>query len=150
MRPRRTIRVVLWTNEENGIAGAKAYRAAHKSELANHVLAIECDDGVFKPTAFAFSGSETSSNQVGEVASLLQKITPMKITSGAGGADISQLEPDGVPLMDLIVEGTKYFWYHHTNADTIDKINRDELNQCVAAMAVMSYVIADSPERLAK
>jgi len=150
LRPRRTIRVVLWTNEENGIAGAKAYREAHKKELANHVLAIECDDGVFKPTAFAFSGSAAATNQVNEVAKLLQKITPMQITSGAGGADISQLESDGVPLMDLIVDSTKYFWYHHTDADTIKVINPDELNQCVAAMAVMSYSIADAPEKLAR
>ncbi|MEO5803630.1 MAG: M20/M25/M40 family metallo-hydrolase, partial [Verrucomicrobiota bacterium] len=73
LRPRRTIRVVLWTNEENGIAGAKAYRETHKKELANHVLAIECDDGVFKPTSFAFSGSAAATNQINEVAKLLQK-----------------------------------------------------------------------------
>lgn len=148
MRPRRTIRVVLWTNEENGIAGAKAYRDAHKKELANHVLAIEADDGVFKPTAFAFSGSDTATKQINEAAKLLQKTTPMQIKSGAGGADISQLESDGVPLMDLLVNSTKYFWYHHTDADTINVINRDELNQCVAALAVMSYAIADAPEKL--
>ena len=150
LRARRTVRVVLWTNEENGIAGARAYRAAHKNELANHVLAIESDDGVFKPTTFAFSGSAAAMNQVGEAAKLLQKIAPLKITSGAGGADISQLEPDGVPLMDLLVDSTKYFWYHHTNADTIDKISRDEFNQCVAALAVMAYSVADMPERLAR
>ncbi len=148
LRPRRTIRVVLWTNEENGIAGAKAYREAHQKELANHVLAIECDDGVFKPTSFAFNGSAAATNQVNEVAKLLQKIAPMQITSGAGGADISQLESDGMPLMDLIVDSSKYFWYHHTHADTISVIDRDELNQCVAALAVMSYAIADAPERL--
>ncbi len=148
LRPRRTIRVVLWVNEENGIAGAKAYREAHKKELPNHVLAIECDDGVFKPTSFAFSGSAAATNQLNEVAKLLQKIAPMKIISGAGGADISQLESDGVPLMDLIVDSTKYFWYHHTDADTMDVINKDELNQCVAAMAVMSHEVANFPERL--
>ena len=109
MRPRRTIRIVLWTNEENGVAGAKAYREAHQNELANHVLAIECDDGVFQPAAFAFGGSAAGKSHVTEVAKLLQKIAPMKITSGAGGADISQLEPDGVPLMDLIVDGKKIF-----------------------------------------
>ena len=140
--------MVLWTNEENGIAGAKAYRAAHQTELANHVLAMECDDGVFQPAAFAFGGSAAGKSHVTEVAKLLQKIAPMKITSGAGGADISQLEADGVPLMDLIVDGAKYFWYHHTEADTIDKINRDELNQCVAALAVMCYAIADGTEAL--
>ncbi|MEO6183862.1 MAG: M20/M25/M40 family metallo-hydrolase, partial [Verrucomicrobiota bacterium] len=148
LRPRRTVRVVLWTNEENGIAGAKAYRAAHKSELANHVLAIESDDGVFKPTGFAFSGSANATNVISDVAKLLQKIGAGEITSGAGGADISQLQPDGVPLMDLIVDRTKYFWYHHTHADTIDKISRDEFNQCVAALAVMAYTVADMPERL--
>jgi carboxypeptidase Q len=150
LSPRRTIRVVLWTNEENGIAGAKAYREAHKKELANHVLAIECDDGVFKPTSFAFTGSGAATNQVNEVAKLLQKITPMQIKSGAGGADISQFEDDGVPLMDLLVDPTKYFWYHHTHADTIKVIDRADFNQCVAALAVMSYVIADAPEKLSR
>lgn len=148
LHPRRTVRVVLWTNEENGIAGAKAYRVAHKNELANHVVAIECDDGVFKPEAFAFSGSAAGKNFVSDIAKLLNGVAPIKIKTGAGGADISQLEPDGVPLMDLLVEPTKYFWYHHTHADTIDKINRDELNQCVAALAVMCYAIADAPEAL--
>ena len=148
LRPRRTIRVVLWTNEENGTAGAKAYRDAHKNELSKHVLAIESDEGVFKPTAFAFSGSVAARDQVNAVAPLLQKIAPMKITTGAGGADISQLQPDGVPLMDLIVDGTKYFWYHHTHADTMDKIDAGELNQCVAALAVMSFAIADGKEIL--
>ena len=148
LRPRRTVRVVLWTNEENGIAGAKAYRQAHKNELANHVIAIESDDGVFKPTSFAFSGSAAARAQIDGIAPWLQKIAPMKITPGAGGADISQLEPDGVPLMDLNVDGSTYFWYHHTKADTMDKINRDELNQCVAALAAMCYAIAESPTRL--
>ncbi len=148
LRPRRTVRVVLWTNEENGIAGAKAYRTAHKNELANHVLAIESDDGVFKPTGFVFKGSAKATNAIGDIAKLLAKIGAGEITSGGSGTDISQLEPDGVPLMDLMVERTKYFWYHHTHADTIDKINRDELNQCVAALAIMTYLVADLPERL--
>ncbi|MEO6033695.1 MAG: M20/M25/M40 family metallo-hydrolase, partial [Verrucomicrobiota bacterium] len=148
LRPRRTIRVVMWTNEENGIAGGKAYREAHRNELSKHVLAIESDEGVFKPMAFAFSGSVAATEKVKDIATLLQKITPIKITAGAGAADISQLETDGVPLMDLIVDETKYFWYHHTRADTIDKINAGELNQCVAALAVMCYTVADSPDRL--
>jgi carboxypeptidase Q len=148
LRPRRTIRVVLWTNEENGIAGGKAYRKAHEKELADHVLAIECDDGVFRPTSFAFTGSDAARKQIEEAAKLFQKVTPMTIKSGSGGADISQLEDDGVPLMDLLVDSTKYFWFHHSDADTIDVINRDELNQCVAAMAVMSYAIADAPGKL--
>ncbi len=148
MRPRRTIRVVLWTNEENGINGAKTNRKDHLKELPNHVLAIEADDGVFKPTAFAFSGSDAAMKQVTEVAKLLQTITQIKITAGAGGADISQLEPDGVPLMDLIVDPTKYFWYHHTAADTMEVIDRTDFNQCVAALAVMSYAIADASEKL--
>lgn len=148
LRPRRSIRVVLWTNEENGINGAKTYRKDHLEELPNHVLAIETDEGVFRPTGFAFSGSDAATKQVKEAAKLLQKITPMEITAGAGGADISQLEADGVPLMDLVVERTKYFWYHHTAADTMEVIDRNDFNQCVAALAVMTYAIADAPEKL--
>jgi carboxypeptidase Q len=148
IRPRRTIRVVLWTNEENGIAGGKTYRKTHEKELGNHILAIESDDGVFRPTSFAFTGSDAARRDVENITKLMEKISPMKVTKGAGGADISQLEDDGVPLMDLIVDPTKYFWYHHTNADTIDKLNRDELNQCIVALGVMADSVAEMPNRL--
>ncbi len=148
LKPRRTLRVVLWTNEENGIEGAKSYRDRHKAHLDKHVLAIESDHGPFKPFGFAFTGSERAGNYVRQIGSLLERIEAGKIKLGASGADIAQLLPEGVPIMDLLVDQTKYFWYHHTDADTIDKLDPHELNLCVAAMAVMAYIIADMPETL--
>jgi carboxypeptidase Q len=148
LRPRRTIRAVMWTNEENGLRGARAYRDMHLSEVANHVLAIESDGGVFKPLGFGFSGSDEAYSIVREIGTLLDSIDAGEITRGGGGADIGPLMRDGVPGMGLRVSGQKYFWYHHTDADTIDKLDAREMAECVAAMAVMAYVAADMPRRL--
>jgi carboxypeptidase Q len=147
LRPRRTIRVVLWTNEENGLRGGTAYRETHADQVDNHVLAIESDGGVFKPTAFGFTGSEAAMEIVREIGQLLEPID-VGITSGGGGADIGPLMRAGVPGMGLTVDGSRYFWYHHTDADTVDKLNPTDMALCVAALAVMSYVVADMPERL--
>ncbi len=148
LRPRRTVRVVLWTNEENGLRGARTYRDEHRSEIGNHILAIESDAGVFKPLGFGFSGSERAFRIVREIGTLLDRIDAGTITRGGGGADIGPLMELGVPGMGLRVQGEKYFWYHHTEADTVDKLDPREMAECVAAMAVMAYVAADLPERL--
>lgn len=148
LRVRRTIRVVLWTNEENGLRGGNAYRNQHLPEMGRHVLAIESDAGVFKPTGFGFSGSDQAFGMVSEIGSLLTRIEAGSITRGGGGADIGPLAREGVPVMGLNVDGTRYFWYHHSDADTIDKLDPREMALCVAAMAVMVYVVADLPELL--
>ncbi len=148
LRPRRTVRVVLWTNEENGLRGALAYRDAHRHELDDHVLAIESDAGVFKPSGFGFSGSPDAYALVQEVGRLLERIEAGAVTRGGGGADIGPLMREGVPGMGLSVDGSTYFWYHHTPADTIDKLDAHAFNLCVATLAVMAYVVADLPERL--
>ncbi len=148
LRPRRTIRVVGWTNEENGLRGGNAYRDAHRAEAANHVLAIESDGGVFTPEGFGFTGTDSAFAIMQQVGRLLEKIGAGRITRGGGGADIGPMMELGVPGMGLNVDGTKYFWYHHTDADTIDKMTPREVSLCVAAMAIVAYVIADMPERL--
>ncbi|MDH5589550.1 MAG: M20/M25/M40 family metallo-hydrolase, partial [Gemmatimonadota bacterium] len=146
LRPRRTVRVVLWTNEENGLRGGTRYAEDHADE--RHVLAMESDGGVFKPAGFGFTGSDRAYEMVREVGRLLDGIGSGTITRGGGGADIGPLMRTGVPGMGLSVDGTKYFWYHHTDADTIDKLDPDEVALCVATMAVMAYVVADLPEAL--
>ena len=148
LRPRRTIRVVLWTNEENGLRGARTYRDAHADHLKDHVLAMESDAGVFRPRGFGFNGSAAALEVVREIATLLEPIKADNISEGGGGADISPLMEAGVPGMGLAVDPSRYFWYHHSQADTIDKLDPGELNLCVAALAVMAYVVADMPERL--
>ncbi len=148
LRPRRTLRVVLWTNEENGLRGALAYRDAHRNELDRHVLAIESDAGVFRPRGFGFGGSAEAYAIVSQLGNLLAPIDAGTIAPRGGGADIGPLMRAGVPGMGLMVDGAKYFWYHHTDADTIDKLNPADMARCVAAMAVMAYVVADMPQPL--
>lgn len=151
-RPRRTIRVVLFTNEENGVRGGNGYHDAHKSELANHVLAIESDSGVFRPTGFGLSEKATPQARADfvEIAKLLSGIRADRIAPDGEGTDIGPMMREGVTGASLDVDGTHYFDIHHTHADTFDKVNPQELAACVAAMAVMAYVVADMPERLDK
>ncbi|MGK7312087.1 MAG: M28 family metallopeptidase [Candidatus Longimicrobiales bacterium M2_2A_002] len=148
LRPRRTVRVVGWTNEENGLRGATAYRDAHADALDDHILAMESDAGTFDPIGFGFTGSDEAFEIVRAVGTLLDRIEAGVITRGGGGADIGPIMRRGVPGMGLRVDGSRYFWYHHTEADTLDKLDARDLAECVATMAVMAYVVADLPQRL--
>jgi carboxypeptidase Q len=152
LRPRRTVRVVLWTNEENGGKGALAYRDAHAGQLEKHVLAMESDNGAFTPYGFRFSGSDAALGRVQQVAALLQPIGASKVTreKESPEADIAPLVERGVPGVGLDVERSRYFWFHHSEGDTLDKLDPSELARCVAAMAVMAYVVADLPDPLAR
>jgi carboxypeptidase Q len=149
LRPRRTVRVVLWTNEENGGRGGLGYRDRHRADLARHVLMLESDSGVFRPLGFGFTGSDTARRDVKAIASLLAGIGADEIAAAGGGADIGPSVQDGkMPAMSLDVDGSKYFLIHHTPADTIDKIDPLEMAKCAAAVAVMAYVVADLPHRI--
>jgi hypothetical protein len=160
LRPRRTIRVVFWTNEENGLRGALAYRDAHRAELGNHVLAIETDGGLEKPIGFGFglkpdrdAASPTPRNlaiaeKLRGVVSLLGSIGADTLALDGGGADIGPLMREGVPGLSIDTVGERYFEWHHTEADTVDKIDPRSLDLHVAALAVVTYVVADLPERL--
>ncbi len=145
LHPRRTVRVVLWTNEENGTRGGEAYARDHEQVLGKHVLAIESDGGVFRPQGFGFSGSDAALQIVSQVGKLLDGIGASQVTRGGGGEDISPMMRQGVPGMGLQVDGERYFWFHHSNGDTLDKLDPGEMAQCVAALAVMAYVVADLP-----
>jgi carboxypeptidase Q len=148
IRPRRTVRVVLWTNEENGLRGGLAYRDRYRTELVNHVLMLESDSGVFRPRGFGFSGTEAARARITEIATLLRGIDAHAIGPGGGGADIGpSVEAAGIPAMSLQVEGN-YFLLHHTAADTVDKIEPHDVARAAAAIAVMTYVVADMPQRL--
>ncbi|MCR4341209.1 MAG: M28 family metallopeptidase [Gemmatimonadaceae bacterium] len=148
LQPRRTIRVVLWTNEENGLRGATAYRDAHAAEIPRHMLAMESDGGVFAPEGFSVAGTADAVAMVTGLATLLESIGATRIAAGGAGADVGPLTAAGVPGLGLDVDGTRYFWYHHSEADTMDKLDPREVAQCVAAMAVMAYVVAEMPETI--
>lgn len=148
LQPRRTIRVVLWTNEENGGRGALAYRDTHSGELPRHVAAMESDNGTFSPRGFRYSGPAAGLDRVRQIAALLESINADEVQQeyGSPEADIAPLVERGVPGLGLDVERNRYFWYHHSEGDTLDKVDPAELARCVAAMAVMAYVLADLPE----
>ena len=159
LRPRRTVRVVLFTNEENGDRGGEGYRDAHKAELANHVAIMESDGGIFDPTGFGFTFDPAKSGKPGEaeatntlkaIGTLLAAIRPeaATIAPGGGGTDI---EPAGIagniPMLSHLDSGD-YFLIHHTQADTIARIAPQQVSDNAAAIAIVTYVIADLPGRL--
>jgi len=150
LHPRRTIRAVLYTNEENGTRGGKGYKEAHENELAKHVVAIESDSGGARPKGFGVSAGAGAVDLVRAIASRLRPVGADDVSADGGGADISSLKLAGVPQMSLRQDSTYYFDYHHTAADTLDKVDRTELAMNVAAMAVMAYALADREETLAR
>ena len=155
LRPRRTVRVVLWTNEENGLRGATTY-ADSLGSVEGVQLALESDGGVFEPVGFGYTGAaggrETLAARVDPlVLPLLAAGTsygPAGVVEGGGGADIGPLMARGVPGLNLRTDAERYFWYHHTPADTADKLDPGHLARAVAATAVLAYVAAEMPERL--
>jgi Zn-dependent M28 family amino/carboxypeptidase len=150
-KPRRTIRVVLFANEELGLRGAKAYAEAHASELARHVAAVEVDSGDGRPLGLAWNAGPAAEPALREVARLLEPIGAGALKLARfGGADISRLIPAGVPVIGLWQDGTRYFDYHHTADDTYDKIDPKSLDAAVAAVAVLAYALAEMPEPLAR
>jgi carboxypeptidase Q len=151
IRPRRTVRVVLWTNEENGLRGAAAYAEKYATSAGDHVFALESDLGVFAPAALGFSGSLAARAVMAQVASLLGPLEFPEITAGGGGADIGPIAQAGrVPTMAYLGDARRYFVIHHTAADTVDRILPEEVSRASAAIAVVAYAVAEMPERLAK
>ncbi|MEK6405701.1 MAG: M20/M25/M40 family metallo-hydrolase [Acidobacteriota bacterium] len=149
-RTRRTIRVIAWMNEENGLMGGRTYGEDHKAEFGNHIAAIESDLGAGHPVGF-------SAHVNAKALEMLRPITAVLQTSGAGiirqsqdaqGADISPLDAAGVPTLAPIQDNRTYFNYHHTAADTLDKVVPRELAENSAVMVVLAYAIANLPEPL--
>jgi hypothetical protein len=150
-RPRRTIRVVLFANEEFGTSGARAYAAAHAAELAEHVLAAESDLGAGRVYRLSSGVAPDHLPQIAELAKLL---APLGVSPGDneahGGSDVAPLGAAGVPLLDLDQDATSYFDWHHTANDTVDKIDPKEIDQNVAAWAALAYAVADLPGDLGR
>jgi hypothetical protein len=157
LKPRRTIRVVFWVNEENGGKGGEAYRRWVGDRLSYQVAAIEMDGGAERPLGFGFGGGrrgggapdEESMAVLKQIGKLLERIGASDITPGGGGSDIGPLTREGVPGLSPRTTGEHYFDWHHTEADTLDKVDPDDFRKNIAGLAVMSYVLADMPGRLA-
>ncbi|QHN02241.1 M20/M25/M40 family metallo-hydrolase [Granulicella sp. WH15] len=170
LKPKRTIRVVFWVNEENGGAGGKAYLKLVESDLAHQVAAIEMDGGAEAPIGYGYgvangprravpggtapaapvlnADQQASMAMLQQIASLLQPIGADKIRVGGGGSDISPLMGEGVPGLGESTTGAHYFDWHHTEADTLDKVNPEDFRKNIASLAVMTYVLADMPGHL--
>ena len=148
LQPRRTLRLAFWVNEENGTRGGEAYRAWVGDQIKNHVAAIEMDGGAETPRGFGASVDAPSAAMLKQIGRLLEPIGAGAVSGDGGGEDISALIRDGVPGLSEQAAGTHYFEWHHTDADTFDKVNLEDLRKSIAAMAVMGYVLADMPDRL--
>jgi Zn-dependent M28 family amino/carboxypeptidase len=148
--PRRTIRVVFWTSEENSGNGGTAYRAWLGDRVSSHYAAIEMDGGAEAPIGFDLAAGSSPrgadfADRATAIARLLTRIEADKIQAGSAEADVEPLLNAGVPALGLRTVMEHYWDYHHTQADTFDKIVPDDFRKCVAAFAVMSYVLADWP-----
>jgi len=149
IRPRRTVRVVLFANEENGLRGAAAYAEKHASAASDHVFALESDSGVFAPAALGFTGSAAARAMMTQIGSLLAPLDFPEITAGGGGADIGPIAQAGnVPTMAYLGDPGRYFVIHHSAADTVERIAPDEVSKAAAAVAAIAYAVAEMPDRL--
>ena len=146
LKPRRTIRAVLYTNEENGLSGGKAYATEYGA--TTHVAAIEADSGCTTPVGIGVHAGPGGMAMLEEVAAALAGIGAGEIEQGGGGPDISPLRKLGVPTLNVRQDWSRYFDYHHSEADTLDKVKRHDLDLNVAALAVLTYSLAEWDETL--
>jgi carboxypeptidase Q len=149
-RPKRTLRVIAWMDEETGGSGSQTYTKDRSAEFTNHVAAIESDAGAAHPLGFDVKVNPKAIEMLRPVTAVLQSIgaTVLQPTSYPPGADIAAMSEAGVPALGIMEDGRTYFHYHHTAADTLDKIVPSELRENAAAMAVMAYALANMKDPL--
>ena len=150
IHPRRTLRVIAWMDEENGGGGNKAYAKTHAAEFPDHIAAIESDAGAAHPLGFDMKMPPAAIARLQPLRDILRPIgaTIFQSIEYSPGSDIEPLVEAGVPGIGLIQDGRKYFDYHHTAADTLDKVDPQDLRENAAAMAVMGYALAAMPDPL--
>ncbi|WP_128912533.1 M20/M25/M40 family metallo-hydrolase [Granulicella sibirica] len=180
LKPKRTIRIVFWVNEENGGAGGKAYREMLGGKVENHVAAIEMDGGAEKPLGIGYGGfgggrrrtppapgapaaappkpfdeSSLSADEkqsfvyMKDIAALLTSIGADTVSPGGGGSDIGPIVADGVPALSPRTVAQHYFDWHHTEADSLDKVDPEDFKKNTAMLSVVAYVLADMDGKLA-
>jgi len=152
LRPARTLRVIAWMDEETGGSGSKAYTAEYSADFPHYVAAIESDSGAAHPLGFEVKATPAAIDALRPVQNVLQSIgaTVLEPTSYPPGADIEAMSNAGVPGFGLMQDGRTYFNYHHSAADTLDKVVPAELRENAAAMAVMAYALTNMKDQLPK
>ncbi|MBO0911952.1 MAG: M20/M25/M40 family metallo-hydrolase [Acidobacteria bacterium] len=150
LHPRRTLRVIAWMNEEMGATGGERYAKDHAREAQNHIAAIESDLGAEHPLGFRLKAGAGALNQLSPVQDALGQIGAnlLQIVPHSPETDIEPLAQAGVPALGIWQNGLTYFIYHHTPADTLDKVDPRQLRENAASMAVMGYALADMAEPL--
>ncbi|MGA8838632.1 MAG: M20/M25/M40 family metallo-hydrolase, partial [Candidatus Sulfotelmatobacter sp.] len=150
LRPTRTLRVIAWMDEETGGSGSKAYSTEYVNDFPHHVAAIESDAGAAHPLGFDVKAVPAAIDALRPVLSVLMSIgaTVLQPTTYPPGADIAAMSDLGVPAFGVMQDGRTYFDYHHSAADTLDKIVPAELRENAAAMAVLAYALTNMKEAL--
>jgi carboxypeptidase Q len=150
LRPARTLRVIAWMDEETGGSGSKAYSTEYSSDFAHHVAAIESDSGAAHPLGFDVKVAPAAIESLRPVQSVLLGIgaTLFQPSTYPPGADIAAMSDAGVPAFGVMQDGRTYFNYHHSAADTLDKVVPGELRENAAAMAVLAYALTNMKEPL--
>jgi Zn-dependent M28 family amino/carboxypeptidase len=147
-RPKRTIRVVLFASEEFGGYAGRAYLEEHRDELDRHVAALESDSGSFAPAGFSVKGSPEAVVRVAELAAGLESLGAAEVSAGGAGVDIGPIVEMGVPGIGHRTHNDRYFDYHHSPADTLDKVDPEHLAANVAAVSGLLWAVANEPEPL--
>jgi carboxypeptidase Q len=144
LRPKRTLRVIAWMDEENGGGGSHAYTASHAADFPNYAAAIESDSGAAHPLGFEVHMTPQAADLLEPVLGVLASFGAnlLQLRSFSPGADITAMSDSGVPALGIDQDGRTYFHYHHTAADTLDKVIPAELRENGAAMAIMGYALA--------
>jgi Zn-dependent M28 family amino/carboxypeptidase len=150
LRPARTLRVIAWMDEETGGSGSRAYSAEYSNDFPHHVAAIESDSGAAHPLGFDVKATSAAIDSLHPVQSVLISVgaSVLQPASFSPGADITAMSDAGVPTFGILQDGRTYFNYHHTAADTLDKVVPSELRENAAAMAVMAYALSNMKEPL--
>jgi Zn-dependent M28 family amino/carboxypeptidase len=150
LKPKRTLRVVAWMNEEDGATGRDAYAAAHQTEFPNHVAVFESDSGPFHPSGIEAKISVAGSKWLLPAQDILAPIGAnlIDLVDDSPETDIEPMAKFGIPAFALMVDSRPYFHYHHTSADTLDKVSPRDIQEDAAVFSVMAYAIANLPQPL--
>jgi Zn-dependent M28 family amino/carboxypeptidase len=148
IHPKRTVRFIAWMSEEEGSQGAAVYMAEHKGETAHHIGAIETDLGADHPSGIYYAGKAAAlGDWLRPLSAVLEPIgAETLVSSTETGEDIAELTERGVPSFAPLQDSRFYFNYHHTAADTFDKVDPKHLNENAAVVTVLAYALADSAE----